>query len=91
VLAKYQDRGFEVLALNVKAHEENFVMPYMKGMGFDFVPLRSTMKFAEDEFQARGYPTNILIDTKGRKIMRLPAIHNETQRTLELQIEALLP
>lgn len=90
ILTKYQDRGFEVLALNVKPEEEHFVMPYMTGMDFDFVPLRSSIEFAEEEFQARGYPTNILMDTQGRQIARLPPIHGDSVRTLELQIEALL-
>lgn len=91
ILAKYQSRGFEVMALNVNPEEELFVLPYMAGMNFDFIPLRSSKKFALEKFQAKGYPTNILVDTKGRKIMRLPPIHGDSARTLELQIEALLP
>ncbi len=90
ILAKYQDRGFEVLALNVKPEEEQFVMSYLTGMDFAFVPLRSSIEFAEEEFQARGYPTNILVDTQGRQVSRLPPIHGDAARTLELQIEALL-
>lgn len=90
ILEKYQGRGFEVLALNVHPDEEQFVMSYLTGMDFDFVPLRSSVEFAEEEFRARGYPTNILVDTQGRQIARLPSIHGDYVRTLELQIEALL-
>ena len=90
ILDKYADRGFAVLALNVHPDEEEFVMPYLSGNKFDFLPLRSSEDFARENFQARGYPTNILVDTKGRMIGRVPPVRGDSARTLELRIEALL-
>lgn len=91
VLEKYGPEGFEILALNVHPEEDEFVLPYATGNGFDFIQLRSDMEFAQAEFQARGMPTNFLLDIEGRKVLRLPPISGTRVRTLELQIEALLP
>ena len=38
VLEKYGPRGFEILALNVHPEEDQFVLPYARGNGFDFHP-----------------------------------------------------
>ena len=91
VLEKYGPEGFEILALNVHPEEDEFVLPYATGNGFDFIQLRSDMEFAQAEFQARGMPTNFLLDIEGRKVLRLPPITATQVRTLELQIESLLP
>ena len=91
VLKKYGPKGFEILALNVHPEEDQFVMPYANGNGFDFIQLRSDMEFAKAEFQARGMPTNFLLDVEGRKVLKLPPISGTRVRTLELQIESLLP
>ena len=91
VLEKYGPKGFEILALNVHPEEDQFVLPYATGNGFDFIQLRSDMEFAKNEFQARGMPTNFLLDVEGRKVLELPPISGTRVRTLELQIESLLP
>ncbi len=91
VLEKYGPKGFEILALNVHPEEDQFVLPYARGNGFDFIQLRSDMEFAKAEFQARGMPTNFLLDVEGRKVLKLPPITGAKVRTLELQIESLLP
>ena len=91
VLEKYGPEGFVILALNVHPEEDQFVLPYATGNGFDFIQLRSNMDFAQAEFQARGMPTNFLLDMEGRKVLRLPPISGTKVRTLELQIESLLP
>ena len=91
VLEKYGPEGFEILALNVHPEEDEFVLPYATGNGFDFIQLRSNIEFAQEEFQARGMPTNFLLDIEGRKVLRLSPISGTKVRTLELQIESLLP
>ena len=91
ILEKYGPKGFEILALNVHPEEDQFVLPYANGTGFDFIQLRSDMEFAKTEFQARGMPTNFLLDVEGRKVLKLPPISGTRVRTLELQIESLLP
>jgi thiol-disulfide isomerase/thioredoxin len=91
VSEKYGPERFVILAVNVHPEEDDYVLPYMKGKKFDFVPLRSNVEFAEREFGARGYPTNLLIDTEGRIVFKPGVIRGDEVRKLELQIEALLP
>ena len=91
VLEKYGPKGFEILALNVHPEEDQFVLPYASGNGFDFIQLRSDLEFSKTEFQARGMPTNFLLDVEGRKVLKLPPISGTRVRTLEMQIESLLP
>jgi hypothetical protein len=62
----------------------------MKGKKWGFVPLRGNVEFAEKEFGASGYPTNVLIDTEGRIVFKPGVIRGDEVRKLELQIEALL-
>ncbi len=82
---------FVILAVNVHPPEDEYVMPYMKGMKFDFVPLRGSSEFAEKEWAARGYPTNYLIDPEGRVGPRVGSVVGaEQERTFELQIRLML-
>lgn len=91
VLAKYGPDKFVILAVNVHPEEDKFVLPYINGNNFDFIPLRGSEVFAAKEFQARGYPTNLLIDAQGRIVFKPGVISGDALRKLELQIEALLP
>lgn len=91
VLEKYGPDKFVILAVNVHPEEDKFVLPYINGNDFGFIPLRGSQEFAEKEFQARGFPTNFLIDTKGRIVFKPSVIQGDELRKLELQIEALLP
>jgi tetratricopeptide (TPR) repeat protein len=92
VLEKYGPRGFVILSPNVHPAEDQFVLPYLKGYGYGFIPLRASQEFAEKQYNARGMPANFLIDREGRVLYKPRVIRGaEAQRTLELQIEALLP
>jgi thiol-disulfide isomerase/thioredoxin/Tfp pilus assembly protein PilF len=91
VLEKYKDRGFEILSLNVLPEEHAFVMPYLTKNRFTFHALETTTDWAEKTYNARGYPTNLLVDRKGRIVFRPGIIRSpREQRTFELQVEALL-
>ncbi len=91
VLNKYADRGFVILALNVYPEEDAFVMPYMTNNHFTFRPLKTDTDWAEKTYNARGFPTNALVDAQGRVIFKPGVVRGEQeQRTLELQVETLL-
>ena len=91
VLEKYKDK-FVILAVNVHPDEGKYVLPYTNGNRFGFVPLKSNMEFAEKEFQARGMPSNFLIDPEGRIVYKPGVTQGQDEvRKLELQIESLLP
>jgi thiol-disulfide isomerase/thioredoxin len=91
VLDKFASRGFVILALNVYPEEDAFVMPYMTNNHFTFRPLKTDTDWAEKNYNARGFPTNALVDTQGRVIFKPGVVRGEQeQRTLELQVETLL-
>lgn len=87
---KYASRGFAILSINVVPEEEEFVLPFMKGNDYGFLPLKSNWDWAKKTYNVIEAPTNFLIDAQGRIIFR-PQVHDaESQRTLELEIESLL-
>jgi len=91
VLDKYKGRGFTILSLNVLPEEKDFVMPYLTKNGFGFHALETTTEWAEKNYNARGFPTNVLVDREGRMVFRPGIIRSpREQRTFELQIESLL-
>ncbi len=90
VLDKYTPQGFAILSINVVTEEDEFVLPFMKGNGYGFLPLKSDWEWAKKTYHVGGTPTNFLIDAQGRIVFR-PRVHDaESQRTLELEIESLL-
>jgi thiol-disulfide isomerase/thioredoxin len=91
ILEKYGSHNFVILAVNVHPEEDKYVLPYLNGNKFGFVPLRSNLEFAAKEFQAIGMPSNFVLDQKGRIVFQPRVIQGDKVRTLELQIEALLP
>jgi thiol-disulfide isomerase/thioredoxin len=91
ILTKYEKQGLVILSLNAHPEEDQFVLPYMKGMRFGFIPVKSDDDFASSAYKVRGYPSNFLIDQQGRVIYKPGVIRGvDAQRTLELQIEAVL-
>jgi thiol-disulfide isomerase/thioredoxin/Flp pilus assembly protein TadD len=91
VLKKIGPDKFVILAVNVYPAEDEFVLPYLQGNAFDFIPLRGSEELAEKQWGARGYPTNFLIDPQGRTVYRLGPMRGEaSERTFEMQIEMLL-
>jgi thiol-disulfide isomerase/thioredoxin len=91
VLDKYKDRGFVILSLNVLPEEKDFVMPYLTKNRFGFRPLETTTEWAEKTYDARGFPTNLLVDADGRIVFKPGIIRSpREQRMFELQIESLL-
>jgi hypothetical protein len=89
-LKKFEGQGFSILAVNIHPKEDEMVVPFMKGNAYGFLPLKSAAKWAEDVDKVRGTPQNFLIDAEGRVRVK-PDVHSpDSQRTLELEIEALL-
>lgn len=90
VAEKFKDRGFVVLALNGHPEEDAFVLPFLDGNRYDFLPLRATEDVVK-AYGVRGYPANFLVDRRGRIVFKLDPVADE-RRTAELerQIEAML-
>lgn len=91
LLTKFGPDKFVILAVNVYPTEDQFVLPYIRGNKFGFVPLHGNEEFAEEEFGARGYPTNVLIDQQGRIAGKPGVLRGEDSlRTFELQVQLML-
>jgi len=89
VLDKYGDK-LVILAPSVHPYEDRYVIPFMKNMKYGFIPLKCDEKWASKNYNARGYPTNALVDHEGTVVFA-PRSHDEkTQRVFELQVEAIL-
>ena len=90
MLEKYQSQGFTVLAVNVEPGQQPLVLPVMKTLGVNFVPLNSDWTWAEKNYGVVGTPDTALVDRQGR-IMFKPHVHDaETRAVLEREVEALL-
>jgi thiol-disulfide isomerase/thioredoxin len=92
VLDKYKDQGFDIVAVNVEPEEDDFVLPLLKGFKLGFIPLKGSDEWASSAYEVRGEPTNFLIGADGRLYFGplRPISSPEAERTLELQVEALL-
>jgi thiol-disulfide isomerase/thioredoxin/Tfp pilus assembly protein PilF len=95
VLDKYKDQGFEIAAVNVEPEQDDFVLPLLKGFKLGFIPLKDKDKDSDkisDAYHVRGEPTNFLIGADGRIYFgpMNPIVNAEGQRTLELEVGALL-
>jgi thiol-disulfide isomerase/thioredoxin/Tfp pilus assembly protein PilF len=91
ILDKYGPKGFVILSINVHPEEDQFVLPYIRNRKWGFVPVKADEDFASKNYQARGYPTNFLLDQQGRIIYKPGVIRGlDAQRSMEIQIETLL-
>jgi len=90
VLDKYENRGFDVLAINLEPAQRRSVLPLLTAMGIGFVPLESDWMWADQQYGVQGTPETALIDPHGR-IMFRPYVHDAaTRAVLEREIDALL-
>ncbi len=78
------------MAVNIHPEEDEFVLPFMKSNRYGFVPLKGNSKWATDNYNVRGTPSNFLFDAEGRIIFQ-PRVHSkDAARKFGLMIESLL-
>jgi hypothetical protein len=90
VLDKYASRGLVILSINVETDEDSLVLPFLRNNKYGFIPLKGNRDWAKNVYKVVGTPTNFLLDGQGRVIFKPRPYDAETERTLELEIEALL-
>ncbi|HWB28480.1 MAG TPA: redoxin family protein [Chitinophagaceae bacterium] len=90
VLRKYNRNDIAYLGINVLPNQDEYVLPFMKGTKYSFIPLRGTEQWAEKTYNVRGEPTNFLIDRNGRIVYTNFIIDGNNERLLELMINSLL-
>jgi hypothetical protein len=89
-LEKYAPQRFVILSINIVPEEDEFVIPFLKGNHYGFIGLRDRDKKVKQSYKVVGAPTNFLVDPQGRVIFKPHVRDVETQRTLEMEVEALL-
>lgn len=91
VIGKFQGKPVAYLGINVDRKQDDYVMSFMKGTKYSFTPLQGDGLVEKPEaFNARGCPTNFLIDQRGRIVYRDFMIHGENEVLLQRMIESLL-
>lgn len=91
VIKKFEGKDVVYLAINGVPEQDGYVLPFLRGTKYSFIPLRATGEWCEQTYKVRGFPSNFLIDAEGRIIFKGFMIHNELQeRMLELMINSLL-
>lgn len=90
VVNKYDKSDLAYIGINVAPEQDDYVVPFMKGTGYTFTPLRSTIEWAAEVYKVRGQPTNFLIDKDGNIVYSNFMINSNNQHMLELMIESLL-
>ncbi len=90
VVDKYKSDNFAYLGINVMPAQNDYVLPFMKGTGYTFTPLKGEWKWAKEKFGVRGAPSNFIIDREGNIIYSDFMIDGENTRMLELMLESLI-
>jgi len=90
VINKFKGQPVSYIGINVNPSQDPYVLPFMKGTGYTFIPLRADSKWAWDHYKVRGEPTNFLIDQNGNIIFSNFRINANNEKTLELMISELL-
>lgn len=87
---KYRDQGLVFLGINGLENQAPQVMPLVKSLGWGFVPLKGTEKWADEVYHVRGYPTTFYIGRDGRVYFMTHVYDEATMAIADLEIKALL-
>jgi thiol-disulfide isomerase/thioredoxin len=90
VVDKFSKNDLAYIGINVTPEQDEYVLPFMKGTKFSFIPLRGNEKWAEQVYHVRGEPTNFLIDKDGKIVYSDFMITGNNERMLELMIKSML-
>lgn len=87
---KYKDKGVDILAINATEGQEAFVLPFLKSMGYTFIPLRSTFEWAHTVYSVSSFPSTFFIGGDKRVYFETHASDQAQERTAELELDLLL-
>lgn len=90
VINQFNAKQVAYIGINVTPSQDPYVLPFMKGTGYTFIPLRGTSDWAWENYKVRGEPTNFLIDPQGNIIFSDFRIDGNNEQTLELMIKELM-
>lgn len=92
VVRRFRDKDLVYLGINGVRDQDEFVLPFMAGAKFSFIPLKGTEAVkGPDGYKVRGYPSNFLIDRKGRIVYSgFRADDPQSEQALQRMIDLLL-
>lgn len=90
VINKFDKKQVSYIGINVFPEQDKYVLPFMKGTKYSFVPLKGNAEWAKDAYKVRGEPTNFLIDKEGKIQYANFRIDGNNEETLGLMIQSLL-
>ncbi len=90
VLRKFDKNKVAYIGINVLPEQDEYVLPFMKGTKYSFIPLRANPEWALQTYKVRGEPTNFLIDQKGKIVFANFRTDESNEKTLELMISSTL-
>ncbi|MBE7170300.1 MAG: TlpA family protein disulfide reductase [Williamsia sp.] len=90
VLKNYDKNKVAYIGINVVPEQDAYVLPFMKGTKYTFIPLRATDQWAMQTYKVRGEPTNFLIDQHGKVVFANFRIDGSNEPTLALMLNSTL-
>lgn len=90
IMKKMDSQKVAYLGLSVFPSQNDYVLPFLKQSGYSFTPLRDDLKRGKGTLDAQGFPTNYLLDQKGRIVFSDFRIDAENEKTLERMIRETL-
>lgn len=90
VLKKFNKKEVVYLGINAFSDQDAFVLPFMSNTGYSFTPLKEGKNKDRGNLPAFGYPTNYLIDRKGKIAHTKFRTAKTTENRLEMMITELL-
>jgi len=89
VIRKFSRDEVAYVGINIAPEQDEYVVPFVKSSGYSFFPLKDEPE-KRGNLEARGAPTNYLLDREGNIVFKNFRTDDNNERTLELMIQSLL-
>ncbi|MCU0378935.1 MAG: redoxin family protein [Bacteroidales bacterium] len=89
VYRKFKGKDVAYIGINIAHEQDEYVVPFVRSSGYSFIPLRDEPE-KRGNLEARGAPTNYLLDKEGNIVFKNFRTDDRNERTLELMIQALI-
>lgn len=90
VVNQFDKNDLMYVGINVLPDQDKYVLSFMKGTKYTFIPLKGSEQWAKENYKVRGEPTNFLIDKNGIIQYNNFRTDGSNAETLKLMIQSLL-